>query len=248
MPVWVIGMSGHDNPPRKLDMRIPDYVGNERLYDLKGQVYHKAEFINKYVPENVKIHLMGHSIGAYVILELLKRPSIKNRVQKEYLLYPTIERLGATPNGRIFTKVFPLLTWLGIFIFWLFNILPPVLRIPFVYIYFLIFRIPKYFVGTAIKYARPSVVHKVIALAVEEMEIVNELDEQLIGENLKLLKLYYGTTDGWAPVSYYEDLKAKFPQIDAQLCDRGMPHAFCLRHGPEMGYIVAEWIKEFKAI
>jgi len=244
IPVWVIGHAGHDNPPKRSNIRTLDLIGNERLFDLKGQVYHKAEFINKYVPDDVKIHLIGHSIGAYCGLELLKRPSIKSRIIKEYLLFPTLERMATSPNGKFFTKLFPRLIWLALLIFWLFNLLPYRVRALFVYFYFSIFRIQKHFVGTALKYARPSVVHKVIFMAVDEMEHVKELDVNIVQQNEKLLKLYYGTTDGWAPVRYYYDLKLKFPYIDAEVCQRGMEHAFVLRRGPEMGHMVADWIKE----
>lgn len=247
MPVWIIGQAGHDDPPRRTKQRVPDLIGHERLYDLKGQVYHKAEFINKYVPENVKIHLMGHSIGAYEILELLRRPSIKNRVQKEYLLFPTVERLGASPNGKIFTRLFPLLTYVALFIAWLFTRLPYKWRVPFVYIYFYCFSIPAYFVGTALKYMRPSCVHKAIFLACDEMDRVGQLDTELIEANQSLLKFYYGAIDGWTPISYYDELKRRFPKIDAELCKRNIEHAFVLRKGPEMGYMVAEWIQQFRA-
>lgn len=248
MPVWVIGMAGHDDPPQRINMKVPEYVGNERLYNLRGQVCHKAEFINKYVPENVKIHLIGHSIGSYLALELLKRPSIKARIVKEYLLFPTVERMGSSPNGKHFQRAFPLFTWLAIFFFWLFSCLPVQIRAVIIYLYFLLFRIPKYFIGTALKYARPSVVQKVLGLATEEMDAIKDLDVDIIRENQRILKLYYGTIDGWTPISYFHDMKKKFPKIDAVLCTRGIAHAFCLRNGPEMGYIVADWIKEAKAI
>jgi len=34
---------------------------------------------------------------------------------------------------------------------------------------------------------------------------------QVIKQNLKELIFYYEATDHWAPVTYYEDIKEKFP-------------------------------------
>lgn len=43
------------------------------MYSLEGQRQHKVAFINDYVPEDVKIVLIGHSIGAQVVLDIMDR-------------------------------------------------------------------------------------------------------------------------------------------------------------------------------
>lgn len=60
------------------------------------------EFIKKYVPEDAQLHLIGHSIGAWMVLNLLKNNDINKRVRKCYLLFPTVEYIADTPNGRFF--------------------------------------------------------------------------------------------------------------------------------------------------
>lgn len=70
---------------------------------------HKLHFINNYVPNDVELHLIGHSIGAKICLELLSRlasESGENRRASAYLLFPTLERMAETPNGR---RMWPLL-------------------------------------------------------------------------------------------------------------------------------------------
>lgn len=244
MPVWVIGLAGHNEPPETSDKVMPALQDNEKMFDLQGQVYHKASFIENYVPKDVKIHLIGHSIGSWLILELFKKPSIKERIHRSYLLFPTFERMAASPNGHFFTTLFPRLNRVAYWLYWFISLLPDTVKIFLISIYFAIFRIPKHFVGTALKYIKPTVVEKVIYLANEEMERVKEADIGIIEANKKMLKFYYGTTDGWVPVQYYYDLKDRVPDVNAELCTRGMAHAFVLRSGPEMGYLVAEWIKE----
>lgn len=242
MPVWCIGHLGHDDPPTSSGKIVPDLTDNEKIFDLKGQIFHKQAFIEQYVPKDVKIHFIGHSIGAYMILELLKIPEIKNRVVKSYMLFPTVERMAESPNGKFFTTFFPWMTKIAVFVYTLFAMLPKKFRIFIIFLYFSIFRIDKHFIGTALKYTQPHIVEKVIHLAVDEMHKVLELDTDHIRSNQKLLKFYYGSSDGWTPVKYYYELKEKIPEIDAELCNRGIAHAFVLRSGREMGYIVADWI------
>lgn len=66
-------------------------------------------FIEQYIPKDAKLHLVGHSIGCWMILQLLKNEDFAKRVVKCYLLFPTIERMAETPNGRFLTRIVSLL-------------------------------------------------------------------------------------------------------------------------------------------
>lgn len=48
------------------------YAGNESLYSILGQVRHKVAFIEEHVPADCELTLVGHSVGCFVILQLLK--------------------------------------------------------------------------------------------------------------------------------------------------------------------------------
>lgn len=204
----------------------------------------QIDFIEKYVPRGVKIHLIGHSIGAWMILELLKRPEIKERVQKCYLLFPTIERMATSSNGFFLTRIVGPAYFLVRWFSQVFLMLPLFVQTFLIYMYFLIFSIPETFLGTALKYANPNVMEKVYFLAKDEMKRVVNLDVEVVKENLSLLKLYYGTTDGWVPVKYFKEIKEAIPELDAELDTKKIEHAFVLRSSTEMGNIVAEWIKD----
>ncbi|KAH8234594.1 hypothetical protein KR032_000318 [Drosophila birchii] len=247
LPVWVIGHAGHDDPPEASIREVPQLSGNEELFNLDGQIRHKIAFIEKYVPSDVKIHLIGHSIGAWMILQLLENERIRNRVQKCYMLFPTVERMMESPNGWVFTKIaMPLYSVFGYIFFTLFTALPVWLRLFFIQIYFLIFSIPRHFLGTALKYSKPSVAEKVVFLADDEMARVRGIQREIVEQNLDLLKLYYGTTDGWVPVSYYEQLKKDYPKVDAQLDTQKIAHAFVLRHSQPMAAIVRDMIQKHR--
>lgn len=48
------------------------------VFGLNGQIEHKMAFLRKHVPRETSLVLVGHSIGCYIILELMKRnPELK---------------------------------------------------------------------------------------------------------------------------------------------------------------------------
>ena len=123
--IWGLGHGGHDFPP---DVTPPSIGGNiftitancsflttdslifmfldsPEIFTLEGQVNHKIEFIDKYIPDGVNLHLIGHSIGAKICVELVKRYKERNNAAA-YLLFPTLERMAETPQGR---KMWPIL-------------------------------------------------------------------------------------------------------------------------------------------
>ncbi|KAI1895134.1 hypothetical protein AGOR_G00103170 [Albula goreensis] len=73
-PVWAVSHAGHCDSRSSLRvtadsprMRIEDVFG------LNGQVEHKLAFLREHVPRDSKLVLIGHSIGCYIILEMMKR-------------------------------------------------------------------------------------------------------------------------------------------------------------------------------
>lgn len=44
----------------------------EDIYGLRGQIEHKISFLRTQVPKDVKLILIGHSIGSYMVLQILK--------------------------------------------------------------------------------------------------------------------------------------------------------------------------------
>ena len=66
----------------------------------------------------------------------------------------------------------------------------------------------------------------------------------MIEQNLNKLIFYYGATAHWAPVSYYDDRKKKFPDGEIYLCERKFKQAFFLESSEEVAEMVAPWIQE----
>lgn len=197
------------------------------------------------MPHDCKIHLIGHSIGAWIILELLKDPEIQQKVQHTYLLFPTIERMAVSKNGRTFTKFIQPLWFLFRYIFVIFSALPLIIRTIIMSVIFFILSFPQHFIGTAIKYGQISIMEKVVHLAGEEMEQVVNLDVQTIEKNKHLIKFYYGSNDEWVPIIYMHQLCDTISNVDAELDGSNINHAFVLKHSETMGRKVGEWILEY---
>lgn len=227
---------------------MPSLEGNHDLYNLQGQINHKIDFISKYVPKGVKIHLISHSIGAKISLELLKDSVMTYNIHQCYLLFPTIERMIDSKNGFWFYKIFNPIFFLLRFFYYAFSFLPLTMRTILLYIFCYFSGYPEYFLGTVIKASSPTVLDKVWFMAQDEMKRVCDIDNEIIAQNLHRLKFYYGTTDGWVPVEYYKALLDKFPYIDAELCQKSIDHGFVVSHGPTMGRMISEWILRKKIV
>lgn len=52
------------------------------LFGLDGQIEHKLAFLREHIPRVTRLVLVGHSIGCYIILEMMKRdPELQVRLQ-----------------------------------------------------------------------------------------------------------------------------------------------------------------------
>lgn len=200
------------------------------------------EFIRRYVPADVKIHLIGHSIGAWIALEMLKVNDISERIHQCYFLFPTIERMADSPNGRVYIGWLQRFWLLVYLIAVLFYKCPTILHVLILRMYFYVWSIPRHYIGTTLKYIRPTILKKIVYMADQEMIRVRDVDLATLARNQHRIKIYYGASDGWTPLEYYRQLKERLPDIDASVDENGINHAFVLRSSIEMGNIVAEWI------
>ncbi|XP_012280823.1 lipid droplet-associated hydrolase [Orussus abietinus] len=242
-PVWVVGHAGHVQPPKLLHAK-PSDIPDKQLYDMKGQYDHKMQFIKKYVPKDARLHLVGHSIGSWFILNLLRDEEIEQRTVKCYLLFPTIENMLDTPNGKFYTSIVSWLIPVLLIFTWIFSCFPYILQFYLVRLFGIFYGIPAKSIKAVLQLLNYTVLNNVFMLANEELQRVRELDHNVIEKHASKLWFYYGTRDGWVPVSYYENLKACHPKVDAVLCKRRFYHSFVLNNDVEMGYIVADKINE----
>uniref|UniRef100_A0A3B5KT09 Lipid droplet-associated hydrolase n=1 Tax=Xiphophorus couchianus TaxID=32473 RepID=A0A3B5KT09_9TELE len=213
-PVWAVSHAGHCAPPDSMDL-VEGRSGSNGaaaarrdVFGLDGQIQHKLAFIRDRVPRGTRLVLVGHSIGCYMILEMMRR-SPELEVLKAVLLFPTIERMAQSPQGKVMTPVLCQLRYLAYLPLFLLSLLPQL---------------------------------NSMYLGGQEMRMVQERDNVTIQKNLDRLIFYYGATDHWCPVSYFQDMRRDFPHGDIRLCERGVRHAFVLDAGQDVAQMVAAWI------
>ncbi|XP_078037074.1 lipid droplet associated hydrolase sturkopf [Augochlora pura] len=244
-PIWLVGHSGHVQPPENLSCTMPSDSTWHNNYSLMAQVEHKKSFIKKYISEDVNIHLIGHSIGSWMILQMLKDESISKRIKKCYLLFPTIERMSASPNGKFFNRFIWHIAPLLVFLCWILSCLPLCLQHFLIHICAPLFSVPKKCNKAVHQLVNPQSLRKVLKMAHEEMQIVRERDDDVLSQHAGKLWFYYGNCDGWTPVEYYTSMKSRHPDIVAEFCKHGYHHSFVLKYAKEMGYIVGVSINDY---
>jgi pimeloyl-ACP methyl ester carboxylesterase len=230
-------------------MTTPALKGNEHLYDLKGQTDHKAEFIERFIPKNINVYLIGHSVGAKVCLDLIKNlPQFSQQVQHVYLMFPTIEFIADSKKGKgvpAFDRIFFLVR---MFYYSLHYLFPVSWKRALVNWHCRRDGMDEEFFETSLEYTNPRVIDKIWFMALDEMEKIREIDEENIKSNIKRVKLYYGSKDDWVPTEFYHEIVKRFPGIDAELCKNEYEHAFVLKTGREVGKMVSEWINQKRMI
>ncbi|EEB13331.1 conserved hypothetical protein [Pediculus humanus corporis] len=194
----------------KINSKLPSLKENKFLYNLQGQVEQKDKFIEKYL-EGVKLYCVGHSVGCKMLLDLLKKERKSNvEIEKCIMLFPTIERMAEAPNAA------------------------------YVICYCFCTGIPPNNIPAMMKLVDPHVLSKVFFLADDEMKIIKELDDETLKIYGEKLTLYYGSSDGWTPLTYYRNLREKHKNVFAEVCSH--EHTFVLKESKEIASLVNDWL------
>ncbi|KAK9508829.1 hypothetical protein O3M35_006290 [Rhynocoris fuscipes] len=250
IPVWVLCHAGNQIPPSSENMIMPSLNSNPDLYNLDGQVKHKEDFILNYIPESKKIYLIGHSIGGKISVELMKNERIAKRVGHVYLMCPTLQYIGDTPNGKFYRMFLGRISPFLIMLAWIFTFLPYRIRAGLVYtftmLYSLSFTIESCCVSGLLKLFTPKVLKGVFFFAQDEMDNVKALDHEIYENYYDKIQVYFGVSDRWAPLYQYEDLKKKYPLIECKLLEPYFTHSFVFRSSEAAAEKLTEQIKRIK--
>ncbi|XP_008299196.1 lipid droplet-associated hydrolase [Stegastes partitus] len=243
-PVWAVSHAGHCVPPASMDM-VDDTSSAEDddVFGLNGQIEHKLAFLRKHVPRETSLVLVGHSIGCYIILEMMKRnPELK--VLKAVMLFPTIERMAQTPQGKVMTPVLCQMRYMAYLPLFLLSLLPDSIKASLIKLVFSrISSLDHSVIQPTVGLLSGDSAANAMYMGGQEMRKVLERDNTTIKKNLDKLIFYYGATDHWCPVQYYHDIKQDFPHGDFRLCENGFRHAFVLDAGRDVAKMVVEWIR-----
>ncbi|XP_062378392.1 lipid droplet-associated hydrolase [Sardina pilchardus] len=243
-PVWAVSHAGHCNPPDELDMvEEPSVTEASDVFGLNGQIEHKLWFLREHVSRDTRLVLIGHSIGCYIILDMMKRdPGLQ--VLKSVLLFPTIERMAATPQGKVMTPVLCHLRYVAYVPIFLLSLLPESLKACAVrWVLGGLRALDHATIPATVSLISVDCAANAMYMGSQEMRMVLGRENATIRQNLNKLIFYYGATDHWCPVQYYHDLKRDFPTGDIRLCENGLRHAFVLDAGKKMADMVTDWLQ-----
>lgn len=221
--------------------------------NLEEQIEHKIAFIKDHVPEGSKLILIGHSLGCYMIMQILKRNVLTNvQLLKIGLLCPVIARMAESPTGQRFgpfCKSHPLLgralirtaSWLPkSFLTWFLDgKLETILGTPDVY--------RKDIVTTAIDFVKqPPCVLNAIHIGIDAIDVVEEMDVDTLIEHKERLTIWYTPLDHWVPDGMYQELAKAQP--DLSIRPIGTHHAFMLHAAEEVAQVVGPWLNNSPGI
>ena len=215
-----------------------DSLGRD-WYSLEDQIDHKMAYVKKQAADKGVLYLVGHSIGCYIALQMLKQlpPS---KVKKVILLFPAMERLALTPNGKFWAPLCTTFRYPVVGLITLFSWLPDALKRALFKMYYSAVQTPpehvKHMIQATMNLTGPSF-YNILCMAHQELEEV-ELPVDSISENIDKLVFYYGSDDSWTLKSCYEDMAERFPDRDVNLCTSGYMHAFVIIASNEMADFV----------
>lgn len=216
------------------------------LFNLKDQLEHKLDLIENHIDKNSKIHLIGHSIGAWMIVELLHKNShLIDRVSSVNLLFPTIQKMAESRSGKVVNNVLRRVYKFVIFLSTLLYLLPKKVLSYIISVYIWIKSLPPNLNSAIIKILNPDVLQNVFHLAFNEMDRVVSLNIEGIQRIKHLTNVVYASNDGWVPAEYMEDLKQFTPHLRLREA-RNVDHAFVLKSSKEVAVTVAEFINTKK--
>ncbi|KAJ5282269.1 hypothetical protein N7505_000249 [Penicillium chrysogenum] len=215
-----------------------------------------------------KVILVGHSVGAYIAMEILRRhheskPESAFDIIGGAMLFPTVKDIAASPSGQKLTT--------------LLSIIPRLAVVVSLFARLLTFLLPASLLRSVVRLVMndPPVhaldttcgflksrggVRQALHMAADEMRTItsDKWSDDVWGaasarEPIAKLFFYFGRNDHWVADQTRDDIVAMRGQKGGQagptmvVCEEGLPHAFCLKHSDVMAQKVAGMIRQIVA-
>lgn len=202
---------------------------NKEKFLLFGQIKHKQALLEKMIDPDLEIIMVSHSIGSFMMLHLMEnRPNIT----RAFGLMPTIENMEEAPEGQKMTFHFTNSILLITIIFYIIHWLPFFIRD------FIVKKRGDYCdcVHRTIRdeFLCGSVIWAVFFLAENEMALVKKRPDDLLNANCDKLTLFYSQIDDWVPEKYYNQVMKDHPNLDVEIVEKQIGHAFVEQYSIEM--------------
>lgn len=246
-----IDETGPEAPP-------PTGVWPFRYYGLEDQIASQSralDTLRDLVPPSTPLFVQGHSLGAFMALQLLNMHA--DKIHAMYLLFPAICHIAQAPQARI-TR-----TFLFMPVFALVNMMCWILsRIPRSWLYWIIGHTSLRYSpdATADLVARPYAVATAVYMFHDELRMIKDIPTH-VAERAKdkIVRSYWGQgdSDSWS-TSFHRRHAESALRLDrwqnvmhtappskhtSTECQDALPHAFCLRHSEAIARITSRWVQ-----
>lgn len=188
----------------------------------------------------IPVYLAGHSVGAYICLQVLKARS--ECIHRVYLLTPTINDIAESPQGRILTPLYRLpgfVTFVASLVWCVTHVMPKSLLLAVIQ---KVTKLPREAaLVTMEEVVRDNIIYTVLTLAQSEMELIRAPDRAFWKVFAARCSAYWAEDDHWVSLHHRAELLGIAEGMESYHC-QSAPHAFCIRHGDVVAAKVAEWI------
>ncbi|ELR13563.1 uncharacterized protein ACA1_358610 [Acanthamoeba castellanii str. Neff] len=224
----------------------PQQLNGDAIYTLQDQIRHKIDYLDSFGGKS-RFVLMGHSVGAYISLQVTKRrPDFP--ILKVINLFPTVRDLyqGLPPPVKVIMRP-GLRQLIGCIV----HCIPTFVKRAILSLARsnfdqstreLVTGMLKYFLFVIV------IVINVLYMAYLEAYEILDLDEDLLRhdehEVRPTLLFLYGRTDPYTPMEFHDAMKMLMPDGHVHLAEEEVPHAFVLKHSSPVARRVAHFLED----
>jgi hypothetical protein len=165
-----------------------------------------------------------------MIVQVLKQLSAAqtSRITRVLLLFPTLMEIADTPNGRrqgtsSFTRVSS--SCGARFISWL----PAFCRHAIIRSGEGMSDLPPQALECSDRFLASNSVSNALFLFQHEAAQIKKLDADVLTAHSERITVYFGATDGWAPLTHRDEIMRNVPGLRVLTDEQDIPHAFSLR-------------------
>ncbi|KGO77942.1 Protein of unknown function DUF2305 [Penicillium italicum] len=215
-----------------------------------------------------KVILIGHSVGAYIAMEILRRhreasPESAFDIVGGAMLFPTVKDIAASPSGRKLTTLLSIIPRLAVAVSFFARLLTLLLPTS------LLRSVVRLVMGDPPAHGLDATcaflksrggVRQALHMAADEMRTItsDKWSDDVWGaasarEPIAKLFFYFGRNDHWVADQTRDDIVAVRGRKGGQagptmvVCEEGLPHAFCLKHSDVMARKVAGMVRQIVA-
>ncbi|KAF7156053.1 hypothetical protein CNMCM5623_009195 [Aspergillus felis] len=246
----------------------------KRLFDLEDQICYAQGKLDGFLTgaeTKQKVILVGHSVGAYIAMEILRRHRERSDAKAGagaakadfdivggIMLFPTVVDIAKSPSGQKLTRLLYFIPQLALVVGFLARVLATLL--PGALLRGLIKVVmgspPDSAVETTAAFIQSKRgVRQALHMAADEMRTItsDKWGDDVWGvstanEPLTRLSFYFGRNDHWVAERTRDEIIELRGRIEGgptmSVCELGLPHAFCIRHNDIMAEKVADMIMD----